>query len=132
MSLARTSTGLEAVKVIAKLVPIVGSSLEGLFDLLILGCKAAQACSTNSDLIHVSHRTSLQDVDSNKEASKELSDRAALLCAVIVRELQKMDEDTLKRRLGDVNELLLFVPLICISTALLMNSNQTCSTDISI
>jgi hypothetical protein len=33
------------------------------------------------------------------------------LAADIVRELQKLDEDALKRRTGDLHELLLFVPI---------------------
>jgi hypothetical protein len=48
-------------------------------------------------------------VQTNKEESEALSSRAGLLVAVIVRELMKLDTETLKRRVGDVNELLLYV-----------------------
>jgi hypothetical protein len=51
-------------------------------------------------------------VQTNKEDSKALSDRAALLTAVVVRELMKLDEETLKHRVVDVNELLLCVLLM--------------------
>jgi hypothetical protein len=58
---------------------------------------------------NVTHQASFQSVQSNKEASVALSKRAALLAAAIVRELQKLDAETLTRRIGDINELLLFV-----------------------
>jgi hypothetical protein len=58
---------------------------------------------------NVTHQASFQSVQSNKEASVALSKRAALLAAAIVRELQKLDVETLIRRIGDINELLLFV-----------------------
>jgi hypothetical protein len=44
MNIGKILTGLEIVKSIAKLVPVVGTSLEAIVDLIIQGCKAAEVC----------------------------------------------------------------------------------------
>jgi hypothetical protein len=51
----------------------------------------------------------MQSIRANKAASISLSNRAALLGAAIVRELLKLNEKTLNRRVGDINEFLQFV-----------------------
>jgi hypothetical protein len=44
MNIGKTLTGLDIVKSIAKLVPVVGTSLEAFIDIIIQGCKAAEVC----------------------------------------------------------------------------------------
>jgi hypothetical protein len=57
MVLAQTLTALEVVKPIAKIVPVVGTSLEALIELIIEGCKAVEV---HILIIHNTGQTSHQ------------------------------------------------------------------------
>jgi hypothetical protein len=45
MALARTLTTLEVVKATGKIIPVVGTSVEAIVDLISQGCKAAEVCT---------------------------------------------------------------------------------------
>jgi hypothetical protein len=51
MALAQTLTALEVVKPIAKIIPIVGTSLEALVEIIIEGCKIVEV------YIHIIHNS---------------------------------------------------------------------------
>lgn len=107
MSLDRAISALDFLRPIAKLIPIAGVYLEGVVDLLQLGCKHAKVsfpytCRLKSRQLSGQF---FQEVKSNKTESIALVERAVLYMTIIVENIQALPESEIKARLTTVREL---------------------------
>jgi hypothetical protein len=109
MSLERTIISLNALQGLAKVIPVVGQPIEGVVQAINEGCRAAQVHPRTPKIVCFQLTSNVQGVKTNKLDSHALSERAALCIAAIVRELQKLDVETLQGLVGYIEELLLYV-----------------------
>lgn len=107
MSLDRAISALDLLRPIAKVIPIAGIYLEGVVDLLQLGCKYAKVsfpslCYLKSSIVE---RPLFQEVKSNKSESIALAERAVLCMAIVVEKTQALPESDITTRIKTIREL---------------------------